>query len=67
MIDVSNMERAFRLVAETLEEAGMSGLCLDGQIDLAVDRLRRAYPEMDAASARATVLAVVAETGPKPA
>jgi hypothetical protein len=56
-------DRMMGFVAETLEEAGLSGLCLDGRIDLAVDRLRRQYPEMDAAAALALVRTVVDKNG----
>jgi hypothetical protein len=38
-------------IAEALESGGISGLCAEGCIELAVDRLRREYPEIDATSA----------------
>jgi len=45
-------------VAETLESAGMSGLCREGCLELAVDQLRRRHPEIDSASAWSLVQAV---------
>jgi hypothetical protein len=47
----AEMDQLERIVTDALEEGGINGLCLEGRIDLAVDRLRRAYPDMDAASA----------------
>ena len=35
------------LISESLESAGIGGLCLEGRIDLAVDRLRREHPEIE--------------------
>jgi hypothetical protein len=51
-------DRIATLIAETLESAGISGLCREGCLELAVDRLRRAHPEIDGAAAWALVQAV---------
>jgi hypothetical protein len=45
-------------IAETLESAGVSGLCREGCLEFAVDRLRREHLEIDSASAWALVRAV---------
>jgi hypothetical protein len=46
------------VIAEALESAGVSGLCREGCLELAVDRLRRRHPEIDSAAAWALVNAV---------
>jgi hypothetical protein len=46
------------LIVESLESAGMSGLCREGCLELAVDRLRQSHPEIDNAAAWALVNAV---------
>lgn len=46
------------LIADALQGAGMSGLCREGCLDLAVDRLRHEHPEIDAERAWALVRAV---------
>ena len=43
------------MIAATLESAGMSGLCRDGCLELAVDQLRKMRPDLDLASAWAFV------------
>ena len=43
------------MIAATLESAGISGLCRDGCLELAVDRLRKARPDIDSDSAWALV------------
>jgi hypothetical protein len=43
------------MIAAALESAGMSGLCRDGCLELAVDRLRKARPDINADSAWALV------------
>jgi hypothetical protein len=45
-------------IADALQEAGMSGLCREGCFELAVDRLRREHPEIDAEKAWALVRSV---------
>jgi hypothetical protein len=45
-------------IAHTLESAGVSGLCREGCLELAVDQLRRSHPEIDSASAWTLVRAV---------
>lgn len=42
-------------IAAALESAGISGLCRDGCLELAVDRLRELRPEIDSNSAWALV------------
>jgi hypothetical protein len=61
------MDNFERIVVMALEEGGMNGLCLEGRIDLAVDRLRRQHPEVDAGAALALVRIVLDRqaTGPK--
>jgi hypothetical protein len=46
------------LILEALESAGMSGLCREGCLELAVDRLRQSHPEIDSGAAWALVNAV---------
>lgn len=46
------------VIVAALESAGISGLCHEGCLELAVDRLRREHPEIDSASAWALVNAV---------
>jgi hypothetical protein len=46
------------LILEALESAGISGLCREGCLELAVDRLRRSHPEIDGALAWTLVNAV---------
>lgn len=43
------------MIAATLESAGISGLCRDGCLELAVDRLRKERPDLDSDSAWALV------------
>jgi hypothetical protein len=43
------------IIAAALESGGMSGLCHEGCLELAVDRLRRARPDLDVNSAWALV------------
>ena len=43
------------IIAATLESAGVSGLCRDGCLELAVDQLRKVRPDLDAGSAWALV------------
>jgi hypothetical protein len=38
-------------IANALESAGVSGLCREGCLELAVDQLRRSHPDIDSASA----------------
>ena len=55
-------ENALRaLAAETLEEAGLAGLCREGRLDLACDRLRAAAPDL--APRRIRMLVDEAEAG----
>jgi hypothetical protein len=42
-------------IAAALESAGISGLCRDGCLEFAVDRLRKARPDLDSFSAWALV------------
>lgn len=57
MADSSEAPRAelTALIAEALESAGTSGLCREGCLELAVDRLRSLYPEIEPAVAWALV------------
>ena len=43
------------MIAATLESAGISGLCREGCLELAVDQLRKAHPDIDSDSAWALV------------
>lgn len=63
MADPESPSRAelVALITEVLESAGMSGLCREGCLELAVDRLRRRYPRIDSAA----VWALVRETEEK--
>jgi len=49
-------------IADALQSAGMSGLCREGCLELAVDRLRREHPEIDAGRAWALVRSVDEKT-----
>jgi hypothetical protein len=50
-----------RMIVEALEEAGMSGLCRDGQRELALGRLLTAMPDLEPGRAEVRVDAVLAE------
>ncbi len=43
------------IIAAVLESAGVSGLCRDGCLELAVGQLRKMRPDLDAGSAWAFV------------
>ena len=61
---VSAMEREAdirRMIVEAVEEAGMSGLCRDGQRELALGRLLTAIPDLEPGQAEVRVDAVLAE------
>jgi hypothetical protein len=66
-MSAADTERLEQIVIAALEEGGINGLCLEGRIDLAIDRLRREHPEVDAVLASALVRAVLdrQETGRK--
>jgi hypothetical protein len=48
-------------IHESLESAGMSGLCREGCLEVAVSQLRLRYPEIDTDTAWALVRAIDAE------
>lgn len=56
---MSETEEIGAFIADALESAGVSGLCREGCLELAVDRLRRSHPEIDSASAWTLVRVVL--------
>ncbi len=50
-----------RLITETIEEAGMSGLCRDGQRELALSQVMVAMPDLKSVEANRRVDAVLAD------
>jgi|GEM_PF-5783259 len=62
MIPAMEREAAIkRLIVEALEEAGMSGLCRDGQRELALSRIMLAMPDLKPVEANCRVDAVLAD------
>jgi hypothetical protein len=62
MIPVMDCEEAIKhVITEAVEEAGMSGLCRDGQKELALGRIMLAMPELKPGEANGRVDAVLAE------
>ena len=60
MVQVMDQETFInRILAQAIEEAGMAGLCRDGQRDMALDRVLRAVPDLTPETASRRVEAML--------
>ncbi|MEJ2516041.1 MAG: hypothetical protein P8080_09695 [Gammaproteobacteria bacterium] len=56
-------EEFSRRVLEAMEAAGVSGLCLEGRIEIGIQEARRLRPELDDATLQPLVKGILADAG----